>query len=81
MNNLNNLKIDDVPVLPVSVRTYEELLKVELLLDEVDKVFPYKPETPRYKLSANDVPMGYYKVLSARPQANQQTSILSLHRQ
>ena len=38
MDNFNNLRIDDVAVLPVSVRAYEELLKVELLLDEVDKV-------------------------------------------
>lgn len=81
MIQIQHLKIDDKLVHPVSVRTYEELLIIELLVEHVDQVFPYKPETPRYKVSADEVPMGYYKVLSARPQANNTTSILSLHRQ
>ena len=78
---LNDLLIDGQEIEPITVRSYEELLKIELHSTQVTRVFPEKPDTPRYQVSANDTPMGWYKVLSVKANANGKTTLVSLHRQ
>jgi hypothetical protein len=78
---LNGLSIDGQQIKPVAVRSYEELLKIELHSSEVNQVFPEKSDTPRYQVSANGTPIGWYKVLSVKANANGKTTLLSLHRQ
>ncbi len=78
---MESIRIDGQLIIPVSARSYQELIKLELNNHEVVQAFPYKPETPRYSISVDDVYWGYYKVLSKKQLANNQTSILSLHKQ
>ena len=78
---MESIRIDGQLVIPVSARSYQELIKLELNNHEVVQAFPCKPDTPRYSISVDDVYWGYYKVLSKKQLANNQTSILSLHKQ
>jgi len=78
---MDNIRIDGRLISPVSSRSYQELIELELNNSEINGAFPFKPETPRYSISVNDIYWGYYKVLSKKELANIQTSILSLHKQ
>lgn len=78
---MENLSVDWNPINPVSIRSYQELIKMELFNSDIGSVFPEKTSTPRYALAQGDMPLGYFKVLSVKAMANGQTSILTLHRQ
>lgn len=79
--SMESIRIDGQLITPVSARSYQELIKLELNNHDVNQAFPYKLDTPRYSISVDDVYWGYYKVLSKKQLANNQTSILSLHKQ
>jgi len=78
---MENIRIDGQLIFPISARTYQELMTLELNHADIDTAFPYKPDAPRYSISINDVYWGYYKVLSKKVLANQTSCILSLHKQ
>lgn len=81
MESCEKFEVDGATINPVSVRLYQELMEIELQNDDLNEVFPYKPDTPRYSISKNDVPLGYFKVLSSKRLANNSTTKLRLHRQ
>ena len=74
------LEIDGVKVKPVSLRFYEELVDIELINSDSNRVFPEK-SVPRYSFRQNEVPLGYFKVARAKVLANEKTTIFTLHRQ
>ncbi len=76
-----DIKIDGRAVKTISVETYQELIKVELNSEDIKRVFPFKPNTPRYSITQNDDNLGYYKVLSCKHRADNETSLLTLHKQ
>ena len=75
------LEIDGNHVATPRIKTYGELLQVEIKNELVEKLFPYKPHTPRYAVSINHVPSGYYKVLSSSKLTQTSSTRLTLHRQ
>lgn len=75
------LEIDGQHVDTPLIKTYGELLQLEINSELVNKIFPLKAETPRYAVSINHVPSGYYKVLSSTLMAQSHTTRLTLHRQ
>ena len=78
---MERIHVDGKLILPISSNTYQELIRLELDNSELDSAFPVKPNTPRYLIAIDDAHWGYYKVLSKKELANNQTSILTLHKQ
>ncbi len=78
---MDNICIDGKRIKPIAARSYQELIKIELRNDDIHRVFPFKPDTPRYAISVDNIYRGYYKMLSSKAQANNRSSILSLHKQ
>ena len=81
MKGSEALEVDGKVVHPVSINMYQELVHLELLNIDLESVFPFKKDTPRYALRKDDMALGYYKVLSARKLADNYTTRLTLHRQ
>ncbi|MCC2607572.1 hypothetical protein [Planctobacterium marinum] len=79
-NDKLQLEIEGQNVAVLSCRAYEELLKLELPNDAISSVFHVK-DSPRYQINMGNSVAGYYKILSARPLANQSSTLLSLHKQ
>ncbi len=77
---MESIQIDGLDVIPSLFNSYEELIKMELQQEQIGKVFPDKESTLSYAFVKSGVPLGYYKILSAKLLTSQRT-LFTLHKQ
>jgi hypothetical protein len=78
---MDTLFIDAKSVTPHSLRIYEELIDIELPQAATDTVFPKKTNTLSYAFEKDGIPLGYYKILSAKTSATEGFILFKLHKQ
>ncbi|MGB2739200.1 MAG: hypothetical protein WBC60_01435 [Cognaticolwellia sp.] len=77
---MESIQIDGLDVIPLLFNSYEELIEIELQHEQIQKVFPDKQTTLSYAFVKSGIPLGYFKILSAKLLTSKRT-LFTLHKQ